>query len=131
MAAAERGLAAVDEARLDLEAAAEATLTEPDGEQLVTLAEHRVQSVHEASLDINLDEVQVLTLSARWEVVFDIGKVVAVVRAGRLRALHAGDTTVTGALALQGQQITRRSVQVPLRAVLDLGPGIELAAAKS
>jgi len=38
---------------------------------------------------------------------------------------------VTGAIALQGQQITRRSVHVPLRSVLDLGPGIELAAAKS
>jgi len=114
-----------------LTAAAEASLTEPDGEQLVTLAEHRVQSAHEASLDIVLDQVPVLTLSARWEVIFDIGKVVAVVRDGRLRALHAGDATVTGALTLQGEEITRRSVHVPLRAVLDLGPGIELVAAKS
>lgn len=111
--------------------AANATLVGPGTEQLVTLAEHRVRWTQDPTLDVILDGVPVLTLSACLETLFDIGEVVAMVRSGRLVELRAGNAAVTGTVTVQDQEISRRTVQLPLQLVVDLGPGVALTTTRS
>jgi hypothetical protein len=111
-----------------VEAAAE-TAREPDAERLVALAEHRITLALDPTVDVLLDGVRLVTLVCRVEVIFDVGKVEAVVRAGRLVQAHAGHSAVTASTAVEDHEIARRTHEWPVELVLPLGAGVDLTGA--
>ena len=108
-----------------VEAAAD-TAREPDTERLVALAEHRITLTHDPTVDVLLDGVRLVTLSARVEAIFEVGKVEAVVRAGRLVQARAGHSTVIASVAVEEHEIARRTHEWPVELVLPLGAGVDL-----
>ncbi|HYN74240.1 MAG TPA: hypothetical protein VES60_17220 [Nakamurella sp.] len=110
-----------------VEAAAESA-REPGGERLVALAEHRITLAHDPTVDVLLDGVKLMTLVGRVQVDFEVGKVEAVVRAGRLVEARAGHSTVTASVAVEEHEIARRSHEWPVELVLPLGAGVDLTA---
>ena len=106
----------------DLTKAAERTLANPDNEELVVLATHRVISTHHPSVDLLVDGVKVHTFVFEVTVILDLKGVTAVVRRGDLVALRCGECEVTVTLTLEDTplELSRKSridlaLIVPLR----------------
>jgi len=107
-------------------AAARETADHAHAEQLVQLAEHQVTFAHEPTVDMLLDEIEILVLTAKVEVTFDVGRVDAVVRSGRLVTVSAGHAKVTGSVSIEDKKIVQRTFDLPLELVVELGGGIDL-----
>lgn len=107
--------------------AAVATASQPDADRTVLLAEHRVVFDQEPTVDIVIDQLSLLlTLHGRVTVTFDVGRVDAVVRGGRLVQLNGGHTTITGLLRLEGQELANRRRDFRADLTVRLGTGIDL-----
>jgi len=106
--------------------AARETAGHAHAEQLVQLAEHQVTFAHEPTVDMLLDEIEILVLAAKVEVIFDVGRVDAVVRSGRLVTVSAGHAKVNGSVSIEDKKIVERTFDLPLELVVELGGGIDL-----
>lgn len=106
--------------------AARESLADPGSQRTVVMAKHRITSRRQPQLEVQVDGLHVLTLSISCEVAFQVVDAVAVVRDGRLMGLRSGESDVTGTITVEGQEIARRSLQLPLTAELNLGNGLRL-----
>ena len=95
-------------------------------ERVVQMAEHQITFTHQPTVDTLLDQVEVLVLTAKVEVIFDIGRVDAIVRSGRLVEISAGHAKVSGSISIEDQTIAQRTYDLPLELVFELDGGIDL-----
>jgi hypothetical protein len=109
--------------------AAAATAHQPDAERVVRLADHRIIYAHEPAIDLLVNGKAVLALLGRLEIIFEGGQIDAVVRAGRLIAVRAGHSSVTGSVKVEDHEIARRKMAWPTELVLDVGSGVNLTGA--
>lgn len=106
--------------------AAAATAGRPTAERTVLLAEHRIVFGQDPVVEVFLDKVPLFTLQARAQVIFEVGRVEAVVRGGRLVQFGGGHSKVTGSVALEGQEISKKTFEWQLDRVVGLGSGVDL-----
>jgi hypothetical protein len=111
-----------------LVAAARRTLAVPGSEEVVDLVSHRIRSVHRPDVAVLVDGVRVAKIDFELKVVFEIGALVAVVRAGRLVALRGGRCDLGATLTAEGILLAQQRKRFDLGARLSLGAGVELLA---
>jgi hypothetical protein len=114
-----------------LVAAARRTLAAPGGEEVVDLVSHRIRSTHRPDVAVLVDGVRVAKVDFELTVVFEVGALVAVVRAGRLVALRGGRCGLGATLTAEGVLLVRQHQRFDLGARLSLGAGVELVAPES
>jgi hypothetical protein len=110
----------------DLTRAAERTLAAPDSEEIVALASHRVIWTYRPYIDLLVDGKRIATIAFELRVLFDLHRVVAVVRLGGLVALRGGDCVIAAALTVEGQQVAQHQGRVDLALVVQVDPDIPL-----
>jgi hypothetical protein len=103
----------------------------PGAPEDVVLAEHTVTSDHHPTVDVLVDGQVVASLTFDVEVSLTVRAAVAVVQAGRLTAVRAGDVEVAATLGLHGAELCRRSAQVLVGHLVRLGSGAPLVTAAS
>jgi hypothetical protein len=114
--------------------AARRTWASPGGAEVVALATHTVTSTYRPTVDVYVDELKVNTVEVVLTARFDLTGAAAVVRAGDLVALEAGECQVTVTLDVEGARLAERKAALDPRLVLPLGvpvPLIDKAAAAS
>jgi hypothetical protein len=114
----------------DLVDAARHTLAAPTITKLVDLVDHQITTTEQLSVAVLVDGRQVTTIQLSLSVEFDIGALVAAVKAGRLVAFHAGHCDVTATLAIQGADVLTRHAKFDLPGVVPVKPGIRLLPAE-
>ena len=114
----------------DLVGAARRTLAAPTTTELVDLVDHQVTTTQQPSVAVLVDGRQVTTIQVSLSVQFDVGALVAGVKAGRLVALHAGHCEVTATLGVQGTGVLTRHAKFDLPGVVPVKPGIRLLPAE-
>ena len=112
-----------------LRTAAEATLADPDTEQVVELATHSVSFTHEPSVEVHLGNLPVADISLQVQLQVDVRGALAVVKGGRLTAVRAGSADVSGTLTVVDHQVAERQVTLELPLTIRLGAGLPLAVA--
>jgi hypothetical protein len=110
--------------------AARSTLAHPGSEEIVDLANHRVESSHHPAVDVMVDGVTVATVEVEILLAVTLRAVVATVRAGRIVALDGGRCVASARMSVEGQQIAEgiREFDTPALRV-SLGRGLALLAA--
>ena len=114
----------------DLAGAARRTLAAPASTELVNLVDHQVTTTQQPSVAVLVDGRQVTTIQVSLSVEFDIGALVAGVKAGRLVAVHAGHCDVTATLGIQGTDVLTKHARFDLPGVVPVKPGIRLLPAE-
>ena len=94
--------------------------SQPGVDQLVSLRQHTITAHSQHTLDIELDSVQVMTLSAQLVVRLQLYDAVAVVRDGQLVAVRSGQAKADGTATVDGVQVAQRTLTFPLTAELAL-----------
>jgi hypothetical protein len=115
----------------DLVDAAKRTLAAPTTTELVDLIDHQVTTTQQPSVAVLVDGRQVTTIQVSLSVEFDVGALVAGVKAGRLVAIHAGHCTVTVTLGIQGTDVLTKNAHFDLPGVVAVKPGIRLLPAEA
>ncbi|HLM17817.1 MAG TPA: hypothetical protein VK549_08345 [Acidimicrobiia bacterium] len=87
--------------------AMERTSVAPHSHEIVELWNQRLTSVHRPAFDIIVDGLQVHTLRVDIEIVIDVKVMSAIVRAGSLVGLRAGDCVVRATLNGYGFEMSR------------------------
>ena len=100
---------------------------QPSVDHVVPLHNHRIQAEREQNLDVAIDGVHVVTLSARLEATLQVYDAVAVVRDGHLVAVRSGQAHATGLLSVEGAEVARRTLRFPLTAGLTLHRPISMS----
>src|SRR3954447_2072274 len=108
-------------------AAAEASLYDPAGEQVVPLATHSVSFEQDPGVVIQVADLPVVTVTLHVQLDIAVRGLLAVVEAGRLTRVRIGAADFSGALEVAGQPLLERQRSVELRGALRLGSGIQLA----
>src|SRR5580698_4741047 len=114
----------------DLVGTARRTLAAPTTTELVDLVDHQVTTTQQPSVAVLVDGRQVTTIQVSLSVEFDVGALVAGVKAGRLVAIHAGHCEVTATLGVQGTAVLTRHAKFDLPGVIPVKPGIRLLPAE-
>ena len=91
---------------------------EPGVDQVVPLRNHTVKADREHELDVEVDGVQVMTLTARLDVALQVYAAVAVVRDGHPVGVRSGQAHATGGLRVACVEIAQRTLTSPLPAEL-------------
>jgi hypothetical protein len=94
--------------------------SQPGVDQVVSLRQHSITVHRQHNLDIELDSVQVMTLSAQLVVRLQLYDAVAVVRDGQLVAVRSGQAKADGTVTVDGVQVAQRTLTFPLTAELAL-----------
>jgi hypothetical protein len=100
--------------------AARKSRSEPGVDQVVPLRNHTITADRQHNLDIEVDGVRVMTLSARLVVRLQLYDAVAVVRDGHLVAVRSGQAHADGAVTVEGVEVAQRTLTFPLTAELTL-----------
>jgi hypothetical protein len=100
---------------------------QPGIDHVVPLHNHRIKAKREHDLDVAIDGVHVMTLSARVEATLQIYDAVAVIRDGHLVAVRSGQAHATGLLSVEGAEVARRTYPFPLTAELTLHRPINMS----
>lgn len=111
----------------DLTEAAVRTLSDVGTEELVALADHRIESTHQPSVDLFVKDVNVHTVVFDLSVAFDVSGVLAMVRRGKLAALRGGTCLISGELALgEVPLLPSQERRVDLARFVTLNPPVRL-----
>ena len=94
--------------------------SQPGIDQVVPLCRHTITAHSQHNLDIELDSVQVMTLSTQLVVRLQLYDAVAVVRDGQLVAIRSGQANADGTATVDGVQVAQRTLTFPLTAELAL-----------
>ena len=94
--------------------------SQPGVDQVVSLRQHTITVHRQHNLDIELDSVQVMALSAQLVVRLQLYDAVAVVRDGQLVAVRSGQAKADGTVTVDGVQVAQRTLTFPLTAELAL-----------
>lgn len=108
--------------------AARRTVERPGTEELVPLATHTVSSTHRPRVDVLIDEVKVTDVEIELALTLVVTGVLAVVRDGRLVALHGGTVDATAALSCEHARLLQRSSRLAVPESWVLDPPIALLA---
>ncbi|HEU4348652.1 MAG TPA: hypothetical protein VFR35_12800 [Actinoplanes sp.] len=111
-----------------LRAAAEASMADPDTEEILELATHTMTFAHEPSIEVHVADLPVATIEVQVQMEIKVSGALAVVKGGRMTALRAGSGALTGTLTIAGRQVARREVTLELPLTVNLGEGIPLLA---
>jgi hypothetical protein len=103
-----------------IEAARRKSLSERGIDQIVSLCNHTVTARREHSLDIAIDSVRVMTLSAHLLVRTQLCDATAAVRDGHVVAIRSGNAKADGTVTVDGVQVAQRSLTFPLTVDLAL-----------
>jgi hypothetical protein len=93
---------------------------QPGVDQIVPLRNHTIKAARQNSLDIEVDNFRVMTLSSQLVVSVQLCDAVAVVRDGQLVAVRSGQAKADGAVTVEGVEIGRKTLAFPLTAELAL-----------
>jgi hypothetical protein len=93
---------------------------EPGVNQIVALCSHTITANSQHNLDIEVDAVPLMTLSAQLVVRLQLYDAVAVVRDGQLVAVRSGQAKADGTVTVDGVQVAQRTLTFPLTAELAL-----------
>ena len=93
---------------------------EPGVDQVVPLRNHTITANRRHDLDVEVDGVRVMTLSAGLIVRLQLYDAVAVVRDGHLVAVRSGQANATGTVTVEGVEVAHRTLTFPLTAELTL-----------
>ena len=93
---------------------------QPGVDQIVPLRNHTIKAARQNSLDIEVDNFRVMTLSSQLLVSVQLYDAVAVVRDGQLVAVRSGQAKADGTLTVEGVKIGRKTLTFPLTAELAL-----------
>jgi len=107
--------------------AARRSLENPGEEQIVTLAEHRIRSIHQPSVEIVVDSAKVAEIHLKIELAIELEAVCGVVSIGRLIALRSGRATIKAALWCEGVRVKWSTQELDLHLQAGLGSGLVLA----
>jgi len=110
----------------DLTGAARRTLAAPGSTELVDLLKHQITATQQPSVTILVDGHRVATVQFSLSIVFDIGALVAGIRAGLLVAVHSGHCDATATLAIEATEVLTGHAHFKLPGVIPLGSGIRL-----
>jgi hypothetical protein len=94
--------------------------SEPGVDQVVPLRNHTITADRHHHLAVEVDGVQVMTLSTRLVVRLQLYDAVAVVRDGYLVAVRSGQASANGTLTVEGVEVVQRTFTFPLTAQLTL-----------
>jgi hypothetical protein len=93
---------------------------QPGVDQIVPLRNHTIKAARQNSLDIEVDNLRVMTLSSQLLVSVQLYDAVAVVRDGQLVAVRSGQAKADGTVTVEGVEIGRKMLTFPLTAELAL-----------
>lgn len=93
---------------------------QPGVDQIVPLRNHTIKAARQNSLDIEVDNFRVMTLSSQLVVSVQLYDTVAVVRDGQLVAVRSGQAKADGTVTVEGVKIGRKTLTFPLTAELAL-----------
>lgn len=114
-------------------AAARRTQAAPGRREVVQLGSQRVTSQHHPTVELLVDGVKVHTFRFRLTVTFDIEVAALIIQNGRLTALKAGDSVVSGTLTLEmpggDADLVKQRRKLSLPPIVRLGAGIPLVPA--
>lgn len=82
----------------------------------MSLTTHKIDSSHHPTVDLFLDGKSIVTIGIEVEVARSIAGVLAVVQHGRLTEIKSGSCAVSGLLAVQQIEITKRQRKFDLPA---------------
>ncbi|MEI7547139.1 MAG: hypothetical protein WCK21_03650 [Actinomycetota bacterium] len=94
--------------------------TRSGGREVVTLADHTVSSVHQPTLTLTIDGIDLLTLKIGVDLSIRMVGVAAVVERGALVAVESGASTVTAVLKIDGHKVSSRSREFEASRVVTL-----------
>lgn len=110
----------------DLTAAARRTLEVPGSTELVQLVDHQITVTEQPYVTVLVDGGQVARLDLQLSLTFDISALLAVIRGGRMIALHSGHCDITAALAIHAMNVITRQTQLELPGLISMPEGIRL-----
>lgn len=105
--------------------AARRTLSGP-GEELVELATHRITSVFQPVVDVEVDDVKVAEIEVEITVTIKVHGLIAVVEDGRLVGLRSGQADIACELKCEGAPLASARRRIDLSFAVRLGSGIVL-----
>lgn len=88
--------------------------------QIVPLRTHVINADREHNVDIEIDSFPVMSLTAKASVKLQLFAAVAVVLDGHVVEIRSGQATADGWLSVDGVEISRKSLALPLEARLIL-----------
>jgi hypothetical protein len=109
--------------------AARRTRDAPGTTEVVPLVEHTVASTLTPYVDLVVSDVRLATVHLELGIELTLRGVEATLRDGALVALGGGSCEVAVALAVEGQEVTRRTAELPPAVLVRVGSGIPLVAA--
>jgi hypothetical protein len=93
---------------------------QPGVDQIVPLRNHTIKAARQNSLDIEVDNFRVMTLSSQLLVSVQLYDAVVVVRDGQFVAVRSGHAKADGTVTVEGVEIGRKTLTFPLTAELAL-----------
>lgn len=90
----------------------------PGVTQIVPLRNHVIVADRQHRLDVEVDGLPVMSLTARATVRLQLFAAVAVVQDGYVTAIRSGQATVNGALSVEGVDVSHKTLTFPLEAEL-------------
>jgi hypothetical protein len=97
-------------------------------EEKVELATHQIKSSHTSTVQLFIDGKSAGTLEVELSVAFKIVAVRCVISQARLTAIETGRCTVTGAIAVDGNEMVKRQCGFDLPGAVRLRGGVPLLA---
>lgn len=91
---------------------------------LVHLPGHRIVSVHEPAVDLQVDGRRVTTVRFELRVTSEVRDLAVVVRDARMVDVRGGTVEVTATLSAVGIEVASRTLMVDARPVIGLGAGV-------
>jgi len=106
--------------------AARLSLDLPGEEEIVSLAEHRITSIHRPSVAILVDDSNLAEIHLKLELALELQAVCGVVSVGRLIALRSGRAKIKATLWCEGVLVKSSMQELDLQLELGLGSGLVL-----
>ena len=106
--------------------AAHRTLARPEGEEVVSLAAHRVTSHYSPRIDLFLDDARIHTFELELEITLQLTGLETVVRAGEMISLRSGRSQATATLSLDGAPLAAGQRAVNPWEIVRLRPPVAL-----
>jgi hypothetical protein len=98
------------------------------GTEKVDLATHQIKSSHTSAVQVFIDGTSAGTLDVELSLAFKVVALRGVVSQARLMALETGRCTVTGAIAVDGNELVKREGGFDLPGAVRLRGGVPLLA---
>lgn len=105
------------------------TENDPKAEEVVTLADHKLESTYEPSVDVIVDERKITSIPFEVKLETKVEGGLVVVKGGEIVAVRTGRGTITATLKCEGVQVAEKKVDYELAGVMRL-PSADTAATR-